>query len=189
MKNKILNILIFVLFILMIGMGSLIFKNYYSNYKNENEIKKFINETKFKKEETEIVKYKGYEVLGNIKIDKINLTYPILDPLNKKDEAMNVSIIKFYGNSLNKKGNVTLAGHNFYDSTMFAKLHKLSNDDLIEITDNKKNTKKYKVYAIYDVSPNDITCLETIDENICEITLITCTKGNSKRLVVKAKEI
>lgn len=189
MKDKIINALIFILFILMIGMGVIIFKNYYSNHENEKEIETFIGETKSQNNETEIVKYKGYEVLGTIKIDKINLEYPILNPLDKKDEAMEVSIIKFFGDSLNTKGNVTLAGHNFYDSTMFAKLHKLSKDDVIEITDNNKISKKYKIHSIYDVSPNDTNCLETVDKNVCEITLITCTKGNSKRLVVKANEM
>lgn len=189
MKNKILNILIILLFILMVGMGSLIFNNYYSNHENEEEIKTFIKETSYETKENNIVKYKGYEVLGTIKIDKIDLEYPILNPLDKKNEAMEVSIIKFFGNSLNTKGNVTLAGHNFYDSTMFAKLHKLSKDDVIEITDNKKNSKKYKIHSIYEVSPNDTSCLETLNKDVCEITLITCTKGNSKRLVVKANEI
>ena len=189
MKNKILNLLIVLLFIIMIGMGTVIFNNYYSNYKNEKSIEKFIEKTSVKKDETKVEKYKGYEVLGIIKIDKINLNYPILNPLENKDKAMEVSIIKFYGDSLNHKGNVTLAGHNFYDSTMFAKLHKLSKDDFIEIIDNEKISKKYKIYDIYDASPNDTNCLETKDQNVCEITLITCTKGNAKRLVVKAKEI
>lgn len=208
MKKWIINLLIIAISIAIIILGYFIFSKYYFNYINEKNIEEFLennfevsnldNENVIGKIENKdsidttsenIPKYKGYNVLGMIKIDKINLSYPIIEALSNKDEALNISIIKFYGSNLNENGNVVLAGHNYYDSTMFAKLHLLKNGDSIQIIDSSKRNVKYTVYEIYNTSPNDITCLETLDKDLKELTLITCTKGNTQRLVVKAKEI
>lgn len=199
MKNIVINVFIVIVLIATIITGYIIFSKYYNNHLNEEEISNFINNEFFNQEilnngidkdaSVKKVEYKGYQVIGIIKIDKINLSYPILEVPSGKDQAMSVSIIKFYGNNLNDDGNVTLAGHNYYDSTMFAKIHQLEKEDVIEIIDNKKQTVKYKVYDKYNTSPMNTDCLETTDGNVKEITLITCTKGNTERLVVKAREI
>lgn len=201
MKKRTINILIFIVSIAIIILGYYIFSKYYFNYINEKSIDEFL-ENNYKMVGsnidddidkstilTEIPKYKGYNVLGMIKIDKIGLAYPIIEANTNKDEALNVSIIKFYGNDLNENGNVVLAGHNYYDSTMFAKLHMLKSGDKIKIIDSSKRQVEYIIYDIYDTSPNDTKCLETLDFYTKELTLITCTKGNSQRLVVKAKGI
>lgn len=199
MKNIVINVLIVIVLIATMITGYILFSKYYNNHLNEEEISNFIDNEFFTQEnlndETDTdnaikrIEYKGYQVIGIIKIDKINLAYPILEVPNGKDQAMSVSIIKFYGNNLNDYGNVTLAGHNYYDSTMFAKIHQLEKEDVIEIIDNKRQTVKYKVYDKYNTSPMNTDCLETTDVNVKEITLITCTKGNVERLVVKAREI
>ena len=193
-KNFVINICIIVVIVLIIGIGYIIFKKYYGNHKNEQDISNFISENydnldNDSNNEKQNLEYKGYRVLGVIKIPKIDLNYPIIDPLNKKDEALNISIIKFAGGTINDFGNVTLAGHNYYDTTMFAKLHFLNISDKIEIVDNKNKSLIYEVYKKYNVSPNDTSIVESNDKRIKEITLITCTKGNSERLVIKAKEV
>lgn len=191
LKNLVINVCIIIVIIAILIVGYIIFKKYYSNYKNEQDISKFIIETydNANSDSTSNLEYKGYKVLGIIKIPKIDLSYPIIDPINKKNEALNVSIIKFAGGNLNDFGNVTLAGHNYYDTTMFAKLHLLNKSDKIEIINNTKTSLIYEVYDIYNVSPDDTSPCDTNDKNSRELTLITCTKGNSERLVIKAKEI
>lgn len=207
MKKTIINILIAIIVIAIVILGYYIFSKYYFNYKNEKNIDEYlksnfeitnesINSENINLDNNvqnnipkAIPMYKGYNVLGMIGIDKINLSYPIIEAHSKKDEALNISIVKFFGNNLNENGNVTLAGHNYYDSTMFAKLHMLQVGDKIKIIDSSKRLVEYEVYDIYNTSPNDITCLETTNYEIKELTLITCTKGNSQRLVIKAKEI
>lgn len=195
----VINICIVVVIVAIIIVGGIIFSKYYNNHKNEQDIAKFLeqnynindtnNNLNYLSDENLNLQYKGYDVIGVIKIPKVNLSYPIIEALNDKDEALNISIIKFSGNELNGLGNVTLAGHNYYDNTMFAKLHELNVLDTIEIMGNNKNTVTYEVYQKLNVSPTDTTCLETKDEKVRELTLITCTKGNSERLVIKAKEI
>lgn len=199
-KNLILNICIIIVVFFIIITGIMIFKKYYNNHLNEKDISKFIEEN-YKTTEnvnksdiTENIsdidlEYKGYKVLGIITIPKIDLAYPIIDPLNDKNTALNISIIKFAGGNLNEKGNVTLAGHNYYDNTMFAKLRYLNISDKIEVMDNKKVKVVYEIYDMKDVEPDDVSCIRTNDINEKELTLITCTKGNSKRLVVRAKEV
>lgn len=198
-KNLVINTCIVMVIVAIIILGFTIFKKYYNNHKNEEDIAEFIeenynenyttNNSNYSSDKNLNLQYKGYNVLGVIKIPKVNLNYPIIEALNDKDEALNISIIKFSSNEINGFGNVTLAGHNYYDNTMFAKLHELNVLDTIEIMDNNKNNVAYEVYKKYNVSPTDTTCLETKDDNIRELTLITCTKGNSERLVIKAKEI
>ena len=59
-------------------------------------------------------------VLGKIKIDKINIEYPILQ--YKNDDTLWKSICKISNNSINGTGNLCLAGHNMRNMTMFGKL-------------------------------------------------------------------
>jgi len=129
----------------------------------------------------------GYNVIGIIKIPKINIEYPILEKTDKT--SLNLSITKFWGEKVNQIGNLVLAGHNNLNDRMFGKINKLENGDIIELTDSQLVTVKYEVFSTYIVDPNDINCILPENENLREVTLITCTNGNADRLVVKACEI
>ena len=61
--------------------------------------------------------------------------------------------------------------------------------DIVELTDLNNQTVQYQIYDIFKTDPNDVTILETKDETIREVTLITCTNGNRERLILKAKEL
>lgn len=128
-----------------------------------------------------------YKVIGIINIPKIGIEYPILEKTNK--ESLDLSITKFWGEKINQKGNVVLAGHNRLNNTMFGKIDKLENGDIIELTDSQMITVKYQVFDKYIIDPNDIDCIFPIEENTREVTLITCSNRDKNRLVVKAREI
>ena len=133
------------------------------------------------------------EGIGIVKIPKINLEYPILeigsiDPESAK-APMKISIIKYWGENVNDYGNLSIAGHNNKDGTMFGKTKKLEIGDIIELTDLKGQTIQYSIYDIFVTDPNDVSILLPKDEVIREVTLITCTNGNKQRLILKAKEI
>ena len=194
-KTKILNIFIIVISISLIFVLILLFIKYFNRFRNEENIKTAINNIKEKSDKDEYTnsyldeEYNGYKVYGLIKIEKINLEYLILDSLDEM--ALNSSIIKFF-NSTNKFefSNLTLAGHNNYDNTMFGNLTKLENGDIIEITDKKLNIKKYEIYDIYNTTPMDVEYTKYENDNrYNELTLVTCIYGNSKRHIIKAKEI
>lgn len=191
MKNKLLNILMILIIIVILITVLLIIIKYGKNQVNEKRLSGIIDEfeTKYNNDEeiSEDIMIDDYKVIGIITIPKINLKYPILDRTDNK--GMKLSITKFWGSKLNEIGNVTLAGHNNRDGTMFGKTKNLEKGDIIQITDKKSRTLDYEVFDYYIIDPNDVSCVESIDGSTKEVTLITCSNGNKKRLVTKAREI
>ena len=201
MKKRILDVILWIIGIVIIITIILIATKYIGNFENEKEMTNIVeqikstdvelpnnNEIDIETNNTEAeVEIDGYKVLGIIRIPKIDLEYPILNETNKT--SMKKSITKFWGQNLNKVGNLTLAGHNNKDGTMFGKVKKLNIGDIIEIEDLYKNTVKYEIFDMYVIDPNDVSCVESVDANTKEVTLITCTNGNKNRLITKAREI
>ena len=201
MKNKIYNIILFILITILIVVSILIVIKYSKNQENEKEIIQVVAEVKQQFEQIENttnenkqtekkqvnVTYKGYNVVGMIKIPRINIEYPILDKTT--DASMEVSITKFWGNNVNDIGNFSMAGHNYLDGTMFGKTKKLEIGDKIEMTDLTGTTIEYQIFDKYVIDPNDVECVKSVDPNTREITLITCTNRMKNRMIIKAREI
>lgn len=129
----------------------------------------------------------GFKVIGKIEIPKIELQTYILEETTK--ESLNESVTKLCGPKINGVGNFCILGHNYNSETMFKKLKNLELNDKILITDIYNQTTEYAVYDIYKVYPKETECLSQETEGEKEITLITCTTGAIKRLIVKAREI
>lgn len=103
-------------------------------------------------------------------------------------EPMKFSIVRYAGGSVNGFGNLSIAGHNNYDGTMFGKTKNLEVGDIVKLTDLKKQTITYQIYHKFVTNPDDISVLTTSNQEVREVTLITCTNGNKKRLILKARE-
>lgn len=192
MKLKIYKAIFAILLITVIIVIGLIAVKYGKNYLNDQENKKVVEAFSQSLENKENVTMNGYRVIGTVKIPKIELEYPILDidtpnPEETK-EPMKISIVKYWGGNVNDYGNLSIAGHNNYDGTMFGKTKKLEIGDNVELTDLNGNTITYQIYNKFITDPNDVTILATNDNTIREVTLITCTNGNRERLILKAKE-
>lgn len=129
----------------------------------------------------------GYEVIGKIEIPKIDLTTYILSETNK--ESLDKSVTRLCGPKINGIGNVCITGHNYNKENMFSNLKKLEIEDSIFVTDTNGNKIEYLVYDKYKVYPKETECLSQNTEGEREITLITCTGGAIKRLIVKAREV
>ena len=192
-KIKVYRAILICLIIAIITTATLLAVKYINLYRNEIQAKQVVsNITDSLENSDEAIaeinqQIQGNKVVGIIKIPEINLEYPILETTSK--ETLKLSITKFWGNKINEIGNVTLAGHNNLNGTMFGKLNKLKNGDVIELTDIQNTTLKYEVFKTYIIDPNDITCILPEQEGVREVTLITCTNGNKNRLIVKAREI
>lgn len=195
-KITVYKIILILLIITAIILTALVIKKNVESSKIENQaqavLKKIKNNKAINTEENDIIqeideKIEGYKVIGIIKVPKINIEYPILEKTDKT--SLNLSITKFWGEKINQKGNVVLAGHNNLNNKMFGKIDKLENGDIIELTDSQMVTVKYQVFKKYIIDPNDITCILPEDETSREVTLITCTNGNKERFIVKAREI
>lgn len=186
--KKVYNIILILLIIATIIVASLIIIKYGRNKINEGKIETTINEIEDDFNNNEIIDkyYNGYKIDGIIEIPKINIKYPILNKTD--DESMKISITKFWGPEINTIGNYTVAGHNNRDGTMFGNTKKLNIGDEIKLTDLNDNTIVYTIFKIYLIDPDDTSCIESIQNDTKEVTLITCTNGHKNRLIIKARE-
>ena len=199
LELKIYKAIFYMLLIVAIVVIGMIIYKYVCESVNEKEsqdaVAAFSNiDFSENEEESESqLEYKGYKVIGIVKIPKINIEYPILDIGDIDPESakapMKISIIKYWGENVNDYGNLSIAGHNNKSGTMFGKTKKLEIGDIVELTDLTGQTIQYSIYDIFVTNPNDVSILLPKDENIREVTLITCTNGNKQRLILKAKEI
>ena len=201
LELKIYKAIFYMLLIATIVIIGMIVYKYGSNQKNEKESQEVVeafsnidfSENVEESGSQNQLEYKGYDVIGIVKIPKINIEYPILeigniDPESAK-QPMKLSIIKYWGEKVNDYGNLSIAGHNNKDGTMFGKTKKLKIGDIVELTDLTGQTIQYSIYDIFVTDPNDVKILLPKEEVIREVTLITCTNGNKQRLILKAKEI
>lgn len=193
--KKVYNLIIAVLIVALIVVVAMIVIRYGGNYLNEKEVSSSLEtiEEELNKEETQQseslpeLEFKGYKIEGIIESPKINIKYPIIDHTN--EETMKVSITKFWGPQANEIGNYTVAGHNNKDGTMFGKTKYLQIGDKIKLTNLKNETIEYEIFKIYSIDPDDVSCVESVENGTREITLITCTNGHKNRLVTKARQI
>lgn len=135
-------------------------------------------------------KYKGYTVVGTMKIPAINLEYPIFEEITTK--ALETGLIALYpnGDNINQVGNTVIIGHNYRNGMFFSNLKKLSNGAKIYIKDFRGTTLTYEVYNKFEAAATD-TSFYTRDTNgHAEITLSTCTDAsNDQRTILFAKQI
>lgn len=158
-------------------------QNVNENYSQNNEKTNINIETK-----ENIIKYfKGYPVIAKLEIPKINLETYVISEYSK--EALGVSVTKFYGGNPNEVGNFCIAGHNYITKNMFHNINQLEEQNKIILTDLNGNRVEYEVYNIETVNPNETQCLSQKTNGKVELTLITCTKDSSKRIIVKAVKI
>lgn len=186
-KQTVYNVIISLLILALLVVIAFIVRKNYISYQNEEEIKEVLNTIKHEESlEGKTYEYKGYEVVGVIKIPKIDLEYPILGVTTQ--QSMKYSVTKFWGTEITELGNYTIAGHNNHNGTMFGKVKYLENGDEIEVSDMKGNTVVYQVVGHYTTDPDDVSCIESIHPEKRELTLITCTNGNKNRLITRAEE-
>ncbi len=194
MKLKIYRAIFIILLLGAIILIALIAMKQWDSMENEKENQEVLETfSNVEIQDTETVNLKGYDVIGIVTIPKINIQYPILaietsNPEETK-EPMKYGIVRYWGGNVNAYGNLSIAGHNNYNGTMFGKTKNLEIGDIVELTDLTKTTMQYEIYDIFVTDPNDVSILATNDETIREVTLITCTNGNRERLILKAKQI
>ena len=194
MKLKIYRAIFIILLLGAIILIALIAIKQWKSTENEKENEEVVETfSNIGIQDNETVQLKGYNVIGIVAIPKINIQYPILaiktsNPEETK-EPMRYGIVRYWGGNVNDYGNLSIAGHNNYNGTMFGKTKNLEIGDIVELTDLTKTTMQYEIYDIFITDPNDVSILATNDETIREVTLITCTNGNRERFILKAKQI
>lgn len=173
------KLIIIIAVIVVLIIGGLLVNKFFINKSNPND--EIIVDDPVEKL---VGTYQGYNVLGKIKIDKINVEQYILDSTENKALENGVGKID-NGASINNYGNFCLAGHN--RENIFKKLNELSVGDEFVLIDKNLDETIYEIKEIYSVEPDNLECLLQ-DENKVEVTLITCENGATTRLIVKAEE-
>lgn len=161
-----------------------------TNYNLDDEERNIISKIEAKEYPKENIasKYKEYDVLAKLEIPAINLETYILEECTK--ESLNKSVARFWGVGPNEIGNFCVAGHNApRNNNMFYNLKKLEIGNKFTISDNTIGKVEYEIYDIYNVLPEDVSCLSQETNGEREVTLITCTNDSKKRTIVKAKEV
>lgn len=154
----------------------------YSNDNTQNRLDTENNNIESDSTDNLMLHIDGENVLGVIKIDKINFEGLIYEGTSMKTLSKGVG---HFENTPYIDGNVCLAAHN--SNLYWAKLHTLSTGDKIHYT-CFLGTKEYEVSNISKISETDWDSLKNTDTNV--LTLITCVKGQKDlRLCVQAKEI
>ena len=154
----------------------------YSSDNTQNRLDAENNNNEADSTDNLMLQIDGENVLGVIKIDKINFEGLIYEGTSMQTLAKGVG---HFTNTPYLEGNVCLAAHN--TNSHWAKLHTLSNGDKIQYT-CFLGTKEYEVSNVSKISETDWDSLKNTDTNV--LTLITCVKGQKDlRLCVQAKEI
>lgn len=126
------------------------------------------------------------DICGNIIIPKFNINYPFFYGLS--DELLKISPCRFNGKMPNYKSNLCIIGHNYNDDRFFGNLNKLNIGDIIVIEDLNNNSFNYTVFDIFEVDEEDAYSYAVKSKHDYELTLVTCTNYNNKRLIIKAKK-
>ena len=134
------------------------------------------------------VTYKGYNVIGTIKIPKTDIEYPILDQVSIRSLEASIGYIYGTGDGLNTVGNCVLVGHNYRNGTFFSNNKKLEKGDKIYITDSSGQRVTYVVTKKYETSTNDFDYATRDVNGKREISLSTCTDDTTRRLIIWAQE-
>ena len=164
------------------------FEENYNNIPDSNNISIIEEQVEIQAEKKSRImqeKLKGFEIMGKIEIPKLNLEKYILSTTSSK--SLQVSVTKLCGPEINQIGNFCIAGHNY--NKVFGKIKTLEKNDQIILTDVYGDSTLYQVYDIYKSSPKDVSCLNQDTGSEKELTLITCTMGATKRVIVKAVEV
>ena len=146
-----------------------------------NEIRDTTTNSNFNTKRT----YKGFGVLGTMKIPAIDFEYPILEKVSRS--SLETSVAMLYGAGINQVGNTVIVGHNYRNGLFFSNNKRLNVGDKIYITDNSKNRLTYTIYDKFETTPEDASFYSRDTGGIPEITLSTCNDDSSRRLIIFAR--
>lgn len=179
MMKKIIPKLIMILGLVII-LGSLSLKLYSKNMEN-----KAVNSFEQKIEEkVEIEDINIGDEIALIDIPSIGLNTVIIHGIENK--YLNHYVCHFENTTMpGENGNFAVAGHSsFRYNEVFNELHKANVGDKINI----KTLNEEFTYVITEVFETDPENIEVLNQNndIKEMTIVTCSNGGKDRLIVKA---
>lgn len=198
MKKFRIAFLIVSLLVIIVGILKFcIYKISYNN--NQNESKQILEiayeSIQTKDNQTEQVKnienkeqIKENDIIGVLKIDKINVEAPVKEGTS---QSIMRTAVGHFPESDYWNGNISFASHNGgTNAHYFQNINKLNKNDVIEYI-TKSGNKKYKVESIKEIESTDWSMVVSNNGKTDNtITLITCINGKPNyRLCVRGVEI
>lgn len=121
------------------------------------------------------------DVIGLIEIEALELKYPIVEGADSKQLAYGIGHISGTA-AVGSTGNCVLAGHRGSRyGTYFKYLNRLTEGDVVKITDKEGNVHLYEVVSSEVVGPYDNFVKAQGDKT--ELTLLTCENSGTMRLI------
>lgn len=152
-----------------------------------NDIQEEVEEKKY--EDVDIPeKLGGYDVLGQLVIEKIGVRQNVLS--KTENASLKLGVTKFYPPQvdINEPGNFCICGHNW--NNILKRLDEMEiGEQFYIITKETKERIDYEIYDKYSCEPTDLSCLDQNQDGKKEVTLITCNPGGLTRLICKAREV
>ena len=128
----------------------------------------------------------GQTLVGLIEIEKIDLIYAIVEGTNEWNLGVAIGHMTKTA-AIGENGNCVIAGHRGGTSGPYFKyINKLTTGDEIKVTDIDGNEFIYYVTDSFVVEPTEVWVAENISDKKI-LTLITCQKSGTKRLIVRAR--
>ncbi len=120
-------------------------------------------------------------VIGLIEIEALDLKYPVVEGADSKQLAYGIGHISDTA-AIGSIGNCVLAGHRGSRyGTYFKYLNRLSEGDMVKITDKEGTVHQYEVVSWEVVGPYDNSVKAQGEET--ELTLLTCENSGTMRLI------
>ena len=137
-------------------------------------------------EEVNLDSINGYTPIAIMEIPSIKLKQPVVEGIT--EDVIKYFLGKFPESTMpGEVGNFAVAGHRVSDFTdAFINLYKVKPGDNVIVT-TKDGKYTYEVEESFIVEPEQVEVLENADYE--KITLITCTIGSKRRVIVTGKLI
>ena len=137
-------------------------------------------------EELNLDSINGYTPIAIMEIPSIKLKQPVVEGIT--EDVIKYFLGKFPESTMpGEVGNFAVAGHRVSDFTdAFINLYKVKPGDNVIVT-TKDGKYTYEVEESFIVDPEQVEVLENADYE--KITLITCTIGSKRRVIVTGKLI
>ena len=137
-------------------------------------------------EEVNLDSINGYTPIAIMEIPSIKLKQPVVEGIT--EDVIKYFLGKFPESTMpGEVGNFAVAGHRVSDFTdAFINLYKVKPGDNVIVT-TKDGKYTYEVEESFILDPEQVEVLENADYE--KITLITCTIGSKRRVIVTGKLI
>lgn len=181
--------------LILIGVsiiGTVVYKKIITSNKQKEMLEVFENqleeniEEKSEEESVSLDSINGYTPIAVIEIPSIKLKQPVVEGIT--EDVIKYFLGKFPDSAMpGEVGNFSVAGHRVSDFTdAFINLYKVKPGDKVIVT-TKSGKYTYEVEESFIVEPEQVEVLDTADYE--KITMITCTIGSKKRVIVTGRLI